>query len=643
MSTPFRTTVSEAGNTIEDVNAAWTTFQEAILRPEYERLRGLILDDDGVIDAAEQLQLRQAGVFTFEDFASRFIGIKDAAVTGITTAEDALASYIAESNFEGNVNAFRESLSEAGNTVADINTAWATFVANVLRPEYERLRGKILDDDGIIDATEELALRRAGVFTFEDFSGQFSGLRDTAITGIQTSEQALASFREGSTFTDNIDAFKATVEAVGATVESINQAIVDLQPVLQAEFERLRNEVIGEDGIISTAEQLILEQRGLDTFANFAQPFLNIAETAQRGVTARTAQSQSNLSQNAVQRADFALGGATDEADFEVRRGILRQATNTYYDNELERINGLMLSETELRNLREDNAFERERALQRIDDLDNGFAEDRIRREQEVADAAIEAAERAARVQAQLGDVGTRAQRGRQDLGIDFHRDVEDLFAEFGFNRSQVSDDLINQFTAPGFSRLDFQDLIDQGLVSLPTHLSGPFSRLGRFGGLEDISHFGVGFEGGLFGGIQDLLLGRERGLEDVGLTEDRGIADLLVDIAEPLELPATELTTAGTNLNTAAESLQTIPNEVGENVASALSGLGTDLAPAVAQALAQAVGTAVANALQGLNTGGGGGSGGGINLFDLSKAVQQGVNDGIISFGGAGGTGGGG
>ena len=284
----FRTSVSEAGNTVEDVNAAWATFQETVLRQNLKGCAGYVLDDDGVIDAIEELELRQAGVFTFEDFASQFVGIKDAAVSGITTASESLASYIAESNFEENVNTFRESINAAGTTVADINAAWSTFVEGVLRPEFERIRDDILNDDGIIDATEELALRRAGVFTFEDFTGQFIGLRDTAISGIQTSEQALASFRAGNVFSSNIDAFRETVEAVGATVESINQAIVDLQPVLEAEFERLRNEVIGEDGIISTAEQLILEQRGLDTFEPTSPNRQSSTSQKQRGRCGQT-------------------------------------------------------------------------------------------------------------------------------------------------------------------------------------------------------------------------------------------------------------------------------------------------------------------------------------------------------------------
>ena len=474
----FRSSVSGAGITIEDVNTAWATFQETVLRPEFERIRGLILDDDGVIDATEEFQLRQAGVFTFEDFASRFVGIKDAAVSGITTAEDALASYIAESNFEANVNTFRSAISAAGNTVADINAAWSTFVENVLRPEFERLRGEILDDDGIIDATEELALRSVGLFTFEDFSGQFSGLRDSAITGIQTSEQALASFRAGSTFSDNIDAFKATVEAVGVTVETINQALIDLQPVLQAEFERLRNEVIGADGIISTAEQLILEQRGLDTFENFAQPFLNIAETASSSVTTRAAQSRSNLSQNAVQRAEFGLQGATDEADFETRRGILRQATETYYSAEETRINGLMLSENELRDLREDNSLARERALERIDDLDNEFTQDRIRREQEVADAAIQASERAARAQEQQFREQQQRRFALEDIGIGSQRGIEDLIRSSAYVDT-LSDQINRQLSGFGLDQREglVQDL--SGRFGVQTEFAGGEIRVG--------------------------------------------------------------------------------------------------------------------------------------------------------------------
>ena len=79
-----------------------------------------------------------------------------------------------------------------------MNTAWSNFIENTLRPEFNRIRGLILDDDGIITAAEELALRQAGVFTFEDFTSGFTGIRDAALTGIQTAEATIQSNQASS-------------------------------------------------------------------------------------------------------------------------------------------------------------------------------------------------------------------------------------------------------------------------------------------------------------------------------------------------------------------------------------------------------------------------------------------------------------
>ena len=234
--------LSEAGNTIEDVNAAWQGFVENTLRPEFDRLRGLILDDDGVIDATEALALRQAGVFSFEDFTGQFVGIKDAAVMGITSTTDALANYVAESGFESNVNAFGSSIRAAGQTVEGVNTAWGIFVEKTLRPEFDRLRGLILDDNGVISAVEELALRQGNLFTFEDFTGQFSGLRDSAVTGIQNatraseqaSETSAASVQAALEALQTRTANRLATDALGAIRDVASDANVTEQTILDA-------------------------------------------------------------------------------------------------------------------------------------------------------------------------------------------------------------------------------------------------------------------------------------------------------------------------------------------------------------------------------------------------------------------------
>ena len=65
----------------------------------------------------------------------------------------------------------------------------------------------------------------------------------------------------------------------------------------------------------------------------------------------RDLRTSANLAQNRIRpTAEFRLSDATDEADFEARRGVLRQATIDFYDLEEQRMAGLQLvgSEQEL-------------------------------------------------------------------------------------------------------------------------------------------------------------------------------------------------------------------------------------------------------------------------------------------------------
>ena len=267
------------------MNRAWQVFVNDTLRPEYERIRAGILDDDGIVSATEELQLRRAGVFSFEDFTGQFTGIRDSAIDGITTAETALANYIDDSNFEGNVEAFRTSITAAGVTVEDVNTAWNSFVQTVLRPEYERLRGLVLDDDGIISASEEFQLRRLGVFSFEDFSSRFVGIKDSAISGIETAAEALSSYIAESGFQANVNAFRTAISEAGLTIEDVNtQWDTFVENVLRPEYERIRGEILDDDGIVSAAEELELRRRGVFTFEDFTTNFVGIKDAAVEGI-----------------------------------------------------------------------------------------------------------------------------------------------------------------------------------------------------------------------------------------------------------------------------------------------------------------------------------------------------------------------
>ena len=390
----FRTSISAIINTVEDVNAAWGSFVENALRPEFERIRGLILDDDGIISAAEELALRRTGVFTFEDFTGQFMGIRDAAVMGIETADAALANYVEASGFQGNVEAFRTSLNAAGLTVTDVNTAWGSFVANTLRPEFERLRGLILDDDGIIDAVEELALRQAGLFTFEDFTGGFTGIRDAAVMGIETVDTTLANYVAESGFSDNVSAFKNSISAIGTTIADVNTAWGSfVENALRPEFERIRGLILDDDGIVSAAEELALRQAGVFSFEDFTGGFAGIRDAAVSGIQNAQQEIASRQSNNArrddrfnVNQARFNLGGASSEQDFNTLFGVLTTAIDTFYDNEEQRINDLGLGVEETMRLIRESDFARQGEIRSASNISNTFANQRIRDEERAAD-----------------------------------------------------------------------------------------------------------------------------------------------------------------------------------------------------------------------------------------------------------------
>lgn len=180
---------------------------------------------------------------------------------------------------------------------------------------------------------------------------------------------------------------------------------------------------------------------------------------------------ESNLLENAVARARFNLTGATTERGFEDARRSLIRAINAFYDNELKRINELALSETELKNLRQDNQLLREQALRRATTAQNQFTRDRLR-DEESAQAEIErlredAIAREARRQDEIEEVRDAQIENEADrldaieklnedhkdrllaLEEQFHEDLDDLQRD----RNQTAEDLQREY------QRDLQDL----------------------------------------------------------------------------------------------------------------------------------------------------------------------------------------
>ena len=76
---------------------------------------------------------------------------------------------------------------------------------------------------------------------------------------------------------------------------------------------------------------------------------------------------------------------------FETRRGTLITSINEFYDAELARITEVAESEDQLRILREASELSREQALDRATHRDEHLCGDRVRAEEQVAEAAQKA------------------------------------------------------------------------------------------------------------------------------------------------------------------------------------------------------------------------------------------------------------
>ena len=203
------------------------------------------------------------------------LGISDLDISNLQLATDSAIAV------------FRDAITAPARTIESIDAALAELQPS-LRELYDSIREQIIGIDGEISDAEQIQLNRLG--TFEDFTQRYTELGEDAKQQILNAEQALASYRAGSAFAANIEAFQTSINAAGITVAAINQAFADLQPTLRSEYERLRAEIIGTDGVIDASEQLILERQGLDTFENFTAPFVQLRDSAVTSVqTAETA------------------------------------------------------------------------------------------------------------------------------------------------------------------------------------------------------------------------------------------------------------------------------------------------------------------------------------------------------------------
>ena len=380
---------------------------------------------------------------------------------------------------------------------------------------------------------------------------------------------------------------------------------------------------------------------------------LRLAEERRRE-SAVEAQNQVNLVGNIVERAQFNLRQATGEEDFEDQRDALILSTNAFYDLEDERISGLELSESRLQDLREDNALDREQALYRIDNLDNTFAEERIRREERIVSEQIRLAEEQEREQKRLDEERSREQerlareqmqlaeetaRAREaSFNTQQRRDAQ--FAGIGLGAARSLDDL-----NIGLGR-NIQDLLRE---ALPEHLVGGtpsarelssiFQPGADVGGIVGSDVFNRLFQGigdprrdFITEGIEDLFIPLGRRREDIGLQEGRATEDLEMQISLDAERVAFAMAidTGGQQIEMSAinagATLETSAANAGSSFETSVAAAGSGLAGAIASAIASA-----------------GGGGGAVVLMADGRQIAQVVNSANVGLNASIGTVGGG
>ena len=319
---------------------------------------------------------------------------------------------------------------------------------------------------------------------------------------------------------------------------NIAQLTTDLRTAIEQKYALQRQILQAQlDAQEITIAQFEAQLRGLNVQEGQALSGANALAGAETDNLARTT---NNLLQNAIQRAEFRLSGATSEQGFETRRQELITAINEFYDAEEQRISQLSLSEAELQNLREDNTLARQLALGRVMTTENRFTTERIRAEEtaqaeieRIRDEAIEREERRQQEIQNLKDEALEAEKDRQEALVALEEETQEKITDIQRKAEQKREDIEREFNR------DFED----NFRSTQEKITELLSEEG-FGGGE-IRDFLSGFEGDIRSRLSDSgrsqlreIEGqrletnidsrreRDRDLEDIGIQEGRQIED---------------------------------------------------------------------------------------------------------------------
>ena len=363
---------------------------------------------------------------------------------------------------------------------------------------------------------------------------------------------AQANIDESAALEQNSDAQLAnTLSVLSTNAQVVNNSITSLSEQIRNSTDPAEIATLVVDLQNAVMEKYRLQrevfQKQLDaeeiTIGDFKAQLgsINLSETSELTSAAALGGAETDdlrrtsnaLLQNALQRAQENLTGATSEEDFETRRQELLRFIEEYYDAEKARIDALMLSESQLRDQQEDTEFARQRALQQATTATNRFAEDRIRTEEQVAEERLRTEQRLSDEIEGIRDDQLENEADRQQSLQDLAEDHQDRLTDIERDGLRRREDLQRELSR------DFADNFREEQEQIAELLSGE--------GFDtrEIRRFLQGFEGDVRGRLGedalsqlneiqregavesiDLRRERDRDLEDIGIREGRQVED---------------------------------------------------------------------------------------------------------------------
>ena len=341
-------------------------------------------------------------------------------ITGIRRSAEALETRTANRLANNALQGIREAASDVNVTEAEITRLWTEAL-----PLIETWYQELLDDAEAIENEGERAEAIAALGSPEQFIANLKSQYVTPVlNGIAQSTEALQTRTANREAQTAIQGLRDVAGDVNVTEQAIRDKWQEAIPFIRTWWQELHDDIVNNANF-SDAEvaEALSELGSVEAFvgnirSQYVTPVLNnILQTRFRN--------RSNLAQNRLNRAQFNLGFASSESDFEHRRGLVVDAINAYYDAEEERINNLEASEEELRDLRQKNDLARRQALQGIASEENQFFQ--IRKEQQ--EALVELHEDTAR---RIEQIEEDSLRRREDLQKKYSRGIEDILRDAG-------------------------------------------------------------------------------------------------------------------------------------------------------------------------------------------------------------------